>query len=207
MLSKGDLKEIQKELLVRDAAREKALNLSREATRLASWTIVQVHRRQLPRAATTLGEARARLDELESVAQKNAELRFYGNVVVARQEYAEAFCLLELARKGSIPPRRRVGVESIPYLLGLLDLIGEIRRMTLDNIRAGKTKEAERLLGLMEGIYEDLMALDRANTIPNFRRKMDVARKLVETTRGDVATDFRRISLEKSIKSLEKKLR
>ncbi len=206
MLSKADLKAIQSDLHSWDTARERALEISREVTRLAAWAIVQIHRQQLSKARKTLRDSRSRLNELDGVLEKNPEFRQYGNVVVAYQEYVEAYCLLELAAEGSVPSKRKVHVDSVPYVLGLLDFTGEIRRMTLDKIRNGKTKEAEKLLGLMEGVYEDLLSLDRANMIPNFRRKMDVARKLIETTRGDVATDFRRISLEKSIRSLEKRL-
>ena len=40
--------------------------------------------------------------------------------------------------------------------------------------------------------------------IPGLRRKCDVARHLIETTRGDVAIETRRKSLENAIRKLEK---
>jgi predicted translin family RNA/ssDNA-binding protein len=58
----------------------------------------------------------------------------------------------------------------------------------------------------MESVYEELMGLDRTSILPNFRRKLDASRRIVETTRGDVATDLRRISLEKALRSVERKL-
>jgi len=40
--------------------------------------------------------------------------------------------------------------------------------------------------------------------VPGLRRKCDVARRIIETTRGDVTVEVRRSSLERSIKGLEK---
>jgi translin len=206
MISKADLKSIQTDLTKWDTAREHILKISRSATRLAGWTIVQIHRNQLGKAKKTLLEARGQLSRLRELLDNSPGFALYGNAVVAFQEYTEAASLLELVEKGSIPTKRQVGVESLPYVLGLLDFTGEMRRMILDKIRAGKTSEAEKLLVLMEGVYEDLLSLDKVGMVPNFRRKMDVARRLIEATRGDLATELRRSSLEKSIRRLERRL-
>jgi translin len=101
---------------------------------------------------------------------------------------------------------KEVGTNSTAYLLGMLDFVGELRRMTLDALRKGKADEAQKLLSAMENVYEDLMSLDRTSILPNFRRKLDAARRILETTRGDVATDLRRVSLEKALRSVERKL-
>jgi predicted translin family RNA/ssDNA-binding protein len=78
--------------------------------------------------------------------------------------------------------------------------------MTLDALRRGNADEAQALLSTMERVYEDLMSLDRTSILPNFRRKLDAARRILEATRGDVATDLRRVSLEKALRSVERKL-
>jgi len=78
--------------------------------------------------------------------------------------------------------------------------------MTLDALRRGDDEEAEDILAKMEGVYEDLVSLDRTSILPNFRRKLDSARRILEATRGDVASDLRRVSLEKAVRSLERKL-
>jgi translin len=88
-----------------------------------------------------------------------------------------------------------------------LDFIGELRRMTMDQLKAGKLKEAQGTFESMEALFEDLLSLDRTSIVPTFRRKMDVAKKLVEATRADVVADIRRSSLEKTMKNLEKRMR
>jgi translin len=206
MLSKSDIERIQAELLSYDRAREKLQTVTRNATRLCSWAIIQVHRGKLNEAYKTLAEAKRSLDELERLLSAHAELPQFGQVLVAFQEYAEAKLVFEMKKSGRLASLRDVGTSSTAYLLGMLDFVGEMRRMTLDALRRGKAEEAQTLLTMMEKVYEDLMALDRTSILPNFRRKLDAARRILEATRGDVATDLRRVSLEKALRSVERKL-
>lgn len=206
MLSKSDIGKIQAELISYDKAREKLQTLTRNATRFCSWAIIQVHRGNLGQASKTLSEAKQCLDQLESLLTDHAELPQFGQVLVAFQEYAEARLVFEMKKSGKVASLRDVGTNSTAYLLGMLDFVGELRRMTLDALRKGKAEQAQELLSTMERVYEDLMALDRTSILPNFRRKLDAARRILETTRGDVATDLRRVSLERALRSVEQKL-
>jgi translin len=206
MLSKSDIQRIQAELLSYDKARERLQTLTRNATRLCSWAIIQVHRGKLTQASKTLAEAKRLLDELQGLLSAHAELPQFGQVLVAFQEYAEAKLLFQMKKNGKLASLRDVGTSSTAYLLGMLDFVGEMRRMTLDALRKGNADEAQTLLSRMERVYEDLMSFDRTSILPNFRRKLDAARRILEATRGDVATDLRRVSLEKALRSVERKL-
>jgi translin len=206
MLSKSDTEKIQAELLSYDKAREKLQSLTRNATRLCSWAIIQVHRGKLGEASKTLNEAKRALDELQNLLTAHAELPQFGQVLVAFQEYAEAKLLFHLKKNGTIASLHDIGTSSTAYLLGMLDFIGEIRRMILDALRHGDADLAQNLLTKMEGLYEELMSLDRTSILPNFRRKLDADRRILEATRGDVVTDLRRVSLEKALRSVERKL-
>jgi len=153
-----------------------------------------------------LNEAKGSLDQLQKLLSSHNELPQFGQVLVAFQEYAEAKLLFHLKAKGKIASLRDVGTSSTAYLLGMLDFIGEMRRMILDALRYGKADQAQNLLVKMESLYEDLMSLDHTSILPNFRRKLDADRRILEATRGDVATDLRRVSLEKALRSVERKL-
>jgi translin len=168
--------------------------------------MIQIHRGELEQASKTLIEAEHGLDEIEKLLNNHAELPQFGQVLVAFQEYAEGILLLHMKSKGQLASLREVGTTSTAYLLGMLDFVGEMRRMILDSLRLGKTDEAQVLLSKMEKVYEDLFSLDRTSILPNFRRKLDAARRILETTRGDVTSDLRRVSLEKALHSLERKL-
>jgi len=198
--------QIQAELFSYDKAREQLQTLTRTVTRLCSWSIIQVHRGNLSQATKTLSEAKNSLDELQTLLSSHSELPQFGQVLVAFQEYAEAKLLLHLKRSGKLATLKEVGTSSTAYLLGMLDFVGEMRRMILDSLRRGDSEEAQTLLSTMESIYEDLMSLDRTSVLPNYRHKLDAARRILEATRGDVATDLRRVSLEKALRSVDRKL-
>ena len=86
-------------------------------------------------------------------------------------------------------------------------MIGELRRRALDLIRRGNAEASEKCLGWMEHIYSELTALDDAYIIVNgLRRKGDIARRLIEITRGDITMEIRRTVLERSILKLDRKL-
>jgi len=206
MLSKNDMEKIQNDLLSYDKARERLQVLTRNATRLCGWSMVQIHRGKLSQASKTLSEAKQALDEIEKLLSAHVELPQFGQVLVAFQEYAEGKLLLQMKKNGKLASLNEIGTSSTAYLLGMLDFIGEMRRMILDSLRNGSTDEAQLLLSKMEKVYEDLFSLDRTSILPNFRRKLDAARRILETTRGDVASDMRRVSLEKAVRSLERRL-
>ena len=206
MLRKADIKVIQKNLAELDAARDGVFEVSRMAIRSAGRAIVELHRGDFAKASEQIASAEAALRDLEKTVRKREELKYMGNVGVAYQEYAEAKLLYCMMKEERILSIDEVGVETESYLLGLLDFIGELRRMCLNHLRAGQVSKAECSLEAMEGIYEDLYSIDHTAIIPNFRHKMDIARKIIETTRGDVVTEVRRLSLENALRDFEKKI-
>lgn len=205
-ISRGDLRRIQKEIRDYDLAREKLLELSRAAARLSGQSIMRVHRGDPEGAMNLAEEAHGLIREIGELLRDNPILNQLGYALVAQQEYAEARCLLAIVSKGELPSLREVGVGSMPYVLGLLDLIGELRRNALDKLRDGRLEEAEGILEAIEGIYEDLLSLDHTQAIPTFRKKMDVARKLIELTRSDIISESKRASLEGAIRDLRSEL-
>ena len=135
-------------------------------------------------ANKTLSEAKQALDEIEKLLSAHVELPQFGQVLVAFQEYAEAKLLFQMKKTGKLASLSEIGTSSTAYLLGMLDFIGEMRRMILDCLRNGKTDDAQHLLSKMEKVYEDLFSLDRTSILPNFRRKLDAARRILERPEG-----------------------
>jgi translin len=126
-------------------------------------------------------------------------------VDAAFQEYAEAQTLLSLVERNRFVNPDEINVNSVAFVLGLADVIGELRRRALDSLRKEDVKTAEDCLHVMEEIYVELMSMDEAYMlVPGLRRKSDVARHVIESTRGDITIEARRSSLEQCMKSLEK---
>jgi translin len=81
-----------------------------------------------------------------------------------------------------------VDVESAPYLNGMAEAIGEVRRHILDLLRGGDTGRSEELLTAMEDMYAVLVSIDYPDAITmHLRRSTDVARGIMEKTRGDLS--------------------
>lgn len=206
MLSKKDLAYLQKQLTHFDKVREEVLSLSRSATRFAGATILEIHRGNLDSANQGIARVEETLKKIDTVSDDFSEFKTSQGVVVAFQEYVEAMTLRTFAGSEKIPSLSELKGDYRSYMLGLLDAVGEFRRMALNSLRKGDVKRAENLLDAMEGIYDDLQTLEHTSIIPTFRVKMDAARRIIESTRGDVLTEVRRFSLERAILKLDTRL-
>jgi translin len=206
VLTRKDLTTIQKQLTHYDELREQVLSLSRNATRMAGATILDIHRGNLDSAATSLSKIEETLGKIEKLSDELSEFKNSQGVVVAYQEYVEAMTLRKITNSDRIPTISELKSDYRSYMLGLLDAVGEFRRMALNSLRHGDVKKAERLLDAMQGIYDDLQTLEHTSIIPTFRVKMDAARRIIESTRGDVVNEVRRYSLEQAIDRLDKRL-
>lgn len=207
MSLKGILRKIRRELKVKDKVREKVLTLSREIVRLSTQAVVSMHQEAFDDARSKLEEAKENLHKMRGVLEGWPELAHSGSVTAAYQEYVEAKLLLSFITRKKFPGPEELGAPSIPYILGLADMVGELRRRALDSIRRGELEEAEKCLTVMEDVHALLMEIEHGEALaPGLRRKCDVARRLIEETRGDVTIETRRSLLEKSIRKLEKRV-
>lgn len=186
--------------------REEALNSSRRVTVLSKQAVMAIHRRDPKGASSKLEEAGRILRDLEGRLAAHPDLqRAFTNI--AYQEYVEARVFEAVASGMDFPSPSDLGIPPIPYILGLADAVGEFRRRAIEALTRGEIDGAESSLRTMEDIYQELLPLEFYYSLaPELRRKVDVARHLVQTTMGDIYTEVRRTSLERTIQSLEKTL-
>ena len=104
----------------------------------------------------------------------------------------------------TIPGFKELGVTPESYILGIGDVVGEIRRIALDNIRKGNVENASDYLEHMETLYGFLMQFNYPSGLVAVRRKQDIARGILEKTRGDVTMALRSHSLEKMLDNKER---
>jgi translin len=208
MSLKSILEKIQEGLMKREEIREEVQKDMRRATRLSKQAILFTHQERFEDARKLLNEASELFAKLREVSKDYPDLFYSGLVSAAFEEYAEAHTLLMLIEENRFIDPEELGVPAISYVLSLGDVVGEFRRRALDSIRKGMVETAEKCLETMEHIYSELTAMDEAYLIVSgLRRKCDVARRVIETTRGDVTIEARRSLLEQSIKRLEKTVR
>ncbi len=191
-------------LSAKDKVRERAIALSRELVRTCAEAIREL--RERGRAKKALARADALAVELEEAMAGYPGLFASGLVESALQELAEAHILEALVLGKRIPAPETFHCTASAFLLGMGDAIGELRRVCQDALRKGNIAGAEDALHLMEGLYAPLNLFDYPDAIVPLKHKQDVARGLIEKTRGEVAVAVRGRDLEKKIAALEKVL-
>jgi len=199
------LKEVKKELKEKNTVRENAKQNMRKATSLSKQSILLIHQRKYDSASRAIENAKDIITELREEANEHPDIIYSGMFSSALQEYAEANILQGLTREARFIKPDEINVPGADYVLGLADVIGEYRRLVLDRLREGDVEKGEAGLQTMEEIYVEIMALDEAYMlVQGLRRKCDVARRIIETTRGDITQEMRRKSLEDYLKKFEK---
>ncbi len=199
--------QIRRNFDARTAARDKALATARQLTRACSLAIRAVHRSETDVMTAHLSEARSLADTLRADLAQFSDLFYAGYTQDAFKEFVEANVTCALIQNQSLPTPEDLNVAGFTYLNGLAEVIGELRRRTLDILRHGYSQEAERLLGLMDEIYSVLVTMDYPDAITNgLRRQTDVARNIIEKTRGDITFSLRGEHLEQAMERLSSQL-
>lgn len=196
--------KIEEELDEKDQIREVALKSSRAVVRLSGSVLKGMHREE--DVGEALEDLRDEASRLSSLLADHPDLWSAGYVESAFQEYAEVGIMLSILDKDDVPSPEDLGVESVPFLLALGDCVGELRRFSLDELKRGNVVRANYFLDRMEDFYTALMRFDYPDAIVAVRRKQDVARSLLEKTRGEVAVAASARNLQEKLDELLQKM-
>jgi len=205
----GFSSEFQDEFDEKMRAREKALSASRSAIRSSANAIRAIHRGEFDQAHRLMAEARASLNGgKDAVRKSHPDVYFAGFLQDAQKEYAEARLTEAIVTGGGFPSREDLDVELAAYLNGMAEAIGEGRRAILDLLRHGDVERAEQILAVMDDIYHLLVSIDYPDAITgNLRRSTDVARSIMERTRGDLTITMVQRKLQEALESHAGELR
>jgi translin len=184
--------------------RERVLRGSRDVISASSRAIIDVHTGKMKEAEKELARAKSLLRSL----RKSADRSVPRYLVPPEAELVEASAVVALANGRAVPSMEALGASPEAYLLGLLDTIGELKRLVLDSILQRKLARARKYFGVMEALYSSCSSFAVYDHVVNgARRKIDVARMLVEDTRGLLAEEIGRDSVSGSMARLEKRLK
>lgn len=178
------LDEFKVKLTEVEKAREELLKLSREMRINATKAISAIHSKE--NTKDYLNKALEILDEIVKYEERYPMI-YYQITFDAMQELVEAYCFYHVTSKKNLNfDFSRLNVEIPTILTGLADLIGELRRHTLDLLINGEFDEAKLMIDFMEKIYSELISFSFPNKIvPNLRVKLDVGRNAIERTKSD----------------------
>jgi len=198
---KSSLNNISKSLHSVNAAREYLIKNTRDVVILCSHSIIAAHKGDLRLAKQKIKNAELVLKK----NQKKAKDDFKKYLITPEQELVEACSFLAVIENKEIPSLKSMKVSKESYILGLLDCIGELKRLMLDNIRKDKLKEANRIFNVMENLYLILYPFAMFDKIvKEARRKLDVNRSLVEESRAIITEEIRRNHFVKALTEKEK---
>ena len=126
-------------------------------------------------------------------------------MITPEQEFVEAASLIAIIEKKEIPSEKELEVMPESYVLGLMDCIGELKRMIFDKIRVGDIDEATRIFEVMENLYLNLYPFSMYDKVlKEARRKIDVDRILIDDVRGAITEEKRRSDLISALNKLQK---
>jgi translin len=198
------LHKINGELKGTEERREKLLKGTRDVISLCSKSIVDLHYGKKDGAKEKLHKAGEMLSDFHGYTKD--DLQKY--LLVPEQEFVEASVLRSLIEDSDIPSADDLKVSGPAYVMGLLDCVGECKRRVYDQIRKENFIEAQNLFSFMEKIYGLVYPFSiYDNLVGGLKRKLDVAKMLIEDVRSLVTEESRRQSLMAAVERLENRFR
>jgi len=198
---------LHEEFASKNAARETALPLCREALRNSANAIRAVHREDYPAAEDLIAKARKLLDDATGALRDHPDTFHAGFVHDAYKEYVEACTTLAVIAGRPLPAPEDLDASPAAYLNGLGETVGELRRHVLDQLRHGDVERCEGILNAMDDIYSVMVTVDYPDAMTGgLRRTTDATRGILERTRGDLTVSVRQRELERKLTDFQERL-
>ena len=180
----NDVEYVNNVLRDKDGIREEVIKLTREIVRLSGNAVNSVHRGMYKEARLALSQARELVARLLNLVENHPDLKYSGLTYNGLSEYVEAYLFYSIVVENNVPTLLELNVPLVPYLQGLGDLVGELRRLVVRLLNELEVSKAEKYLEIMEAIYNNLRLLDYPDPlIPGIKHKVDIASRLIEDTR------------------------
>jgi len=171
MLNKNDFKEMRKGFNSYDNHREITIKKSRDILKLSKQIIYAVHRDNLAEAEKLVKKIEVEKKRAELIVKKNSKLESVGAYRVSIQEYVEALLYYNFIKNKRIPTHKTLKVTTEHYLMGLIDLTGELGRKAVQLAGKGNFKKVVNIRDTVSEIYGELLKFDFRES--EQRRKFD----------------------------------
>lgn len=177
-----DIATISSNLTKKQKDFDMVMELIRDVVRASAQTITMLHNNDRKNTVKNLSSAAKLVTTLNKF-----DAVFGYHAKQAYQEYAEAKIFFEIKENHEIPSHTKVGVDEESYLMGLMDVMGELKREILEALRDNNVKAAEDYFNKMREIYDGTRSIRFAEAVLNgFRRKQDVARIQLESAGSEI---------------------
>lgn len=155
-------------------------DLSKKIIRAAGILITKLHSNlEITNSMNKMNEL---VDEL-----RNSDKEYAYYKIQAYQEYSEAMVLNNIKNREKFPSYKEINVPPEAYLLGVMDVVGELRREIGDLLNKSDVKKAEEYYGIIKNIFDSTRGIRYSDSVlPGFRRKQDVARIQMENAGSEI---------------------
>ena len=176
------IKNAEKHFLITQQNFDVVNNTCREMIRECARGITYIHNDKI-------GEAQ---EILKSIEKKHKSLstfedRFGYIIMQAYQEMAEMQIFYDIKNNNLIPTPNNLEINYDSYILGLMDVVGELKREVLNALHKNDIESAKKYYNKMVEIYDTTRHIRFAEPIlPGFRKKQDVARIQIENAGSDI---------------------
>lgn len=193
------LNEFSTHLKQIESSREKLIKENREIIAYCSKAIILLHSNNINDATNLINNAFNLIKDLREFVISDLDRYLWP----AEQEYVEASILKEIVEKKPIISNHLdLDVSLNAYLTGLLDCIGEIKRMIYDNLRRNDFDTSLSLFTIMQSFYDYIYPFSfYDNIIPGVRKKLDVGKRIIEDVRITMTEEHRRQDFLKKFQS------
>ncbi|MFA6048977.1 MAG: hypothetical protein WC792_03460 [Candidatus Micrarchaeia archaeon] len=158
------------------------LQLSREIVRDSARAIRAIHTGELDECHAVVAGLELKMKKLKEIDEGFERISDS-----SYQEYVEIRSLLAVFERKEIPDYEELEIPLVPYLNGVADCVGELRRAIQISIKEGKKDDAEYYFQRLNDVYDNLMLLKFSSSlVGNLKRRQDVARSQVEQARGEM---------------------
>ena len=180
--------------------RETLIKETREVISLCSKAIILLHGDKIVEAETLLDKSFLLIKSLK----KHVIFDLDRYLWPAEQEYVEAFILKEIVdRKPVLSSYDSLNVSLNAYVTGLLDCIGEIKRMIYDSLRKNDADFSSSLFEIMQSIYDLIYPFSiYDNIVSGIRKKLDISKRIIEDVRLTMTEEYQRIAFLNQFKSI-----
>lgn len=180
----NNIQDVMKRMADIEKARELAISDSRNIIRMTKRVIHSIQIGNIDESEMSI--LKNTVSNSLGSLKNNPEMYYSGIMDDALMEFAEAVLLDSIVKGGPIPPCTELGMPERPWMLGLADCIGEMRRLLLTHLMNSEIDAAKVLFTQMEKISDWIMMFDVPDAILPIRRKQDIARSIMERTRTDI---------------------
>ena len=171
---------------------------------------MSIHFRRPTVANISLGAIRKNIREIQKrvgegcIVMAVVKADAYGH---GMQEVAEAEIFMAIMMDRDIPSPEEIGVSYTSFLMGMADVVGELRRRGVYLMKNGNIGEVEEILSIMEEICDRIGEFDYPSGLLPIKRKQDVIKKVLEKMRGEVAIFKKTKELESKMEALLRKMK